>query len=468
MKKRLFGLLVLGLIVLNSIQIASAAKLGMNYYHETMMNSAGNHFIDRSLQQVSSDLDDIKNLTNNLKFYMNPLAAGNLDWVGKVNEIAKQKGIHTVVVMNTEDRILDNSNWQEYVSAVLSASSFFNGKIDEFIVGNEISLHTTLPREDLQRRVVNLINECKKYFSGPVSYQAFWYEKDNWKGYSGKIYFNLYEDFARFKTNALEMNNSFGSNAYVGEFGNELVSNGQLDSTNQANEIRQRWSILQATLSPIAYVFTYKEPSKTGFGLIDSNGSHLPSWNILSQSSNAIQNSQSVSGSVEKLSPACSGGNIVSDTFNGCRAIVCSSPSGSLSILACNKPDNAPAQYFEMYKQSQSGTGISICLGNTCISDNGYAKSSDFTLSTTVQRPINPSSVTIEPWYPQGRNYIFNCNSNLQATTYDWFFGDEAKLLGVSNAQVYHSYNSAGNFLVKCIAKNSQSEAASTLNVQVN
>ncbi len=75
----------------------------------------------------------------------------------------------------------------------------------------------------------------------------------------------------------------------------------------------------------------------------------------------------------------CTGGTITQDVTNGCRTITCTAPGSSLKVQACDKPDQGTKQYFEMYKQSQAGTAVSkICLGTTCISDNGYAKSPNF------------------------------------------------------------------------------------------
>ncbi|HLC60614.1 MAG TPA: DUF4215 domain-containing protein [Candidatus Nanoarchaeia archaeon] len=78
-------------------------------------------------------------------------------------------------------------------------------------------------------------------------------------------------------------------------------------------------------------------------------------------------------------SASCSGGEIISDITNGvCRIIVCSSSNNNLKIMACNKPDGKnPPSYFEMYKQSVS-ENIEICLGSTCISRNGFARSSNY------------------------------------------------------------------------------------------
>ena len=51
------------------------------------------------------------------------------------------------------------------------------------------------------------------------------------------------------------------------------------------------------------------------------------------------------------------------DVFTGCRSIVCSTAGSSLTIQACNKPDGG-AQFFEMYRQSKTGSApLQIQLG---------------------------------------------------------------------------------------------------------
>src|SRR3989338_548274 len=101
--------------------------------------------------------------------------------------------------------------------------------------------------------------------------------------------------------------------------------------------------------------------------------------------------------SVQRLSSiiaSCVGGSIISDTYDGGRHIKCQGSTGSLAISAWEKPDGAVKEYFEMYKQSQAGFGQKICLGNTCIQENGYAKSPLY--STSVPEvPSDGGSSTV-------------------------------------------------------------------------
>ncbi len=69
-----------------------------------------------------------------------------------------------------------------------------------------------------------------------------------------------------------------------------------------------------------------------------------------------------------KTLPATCSGNITSDSFNGCRSITCNNKT----ILACDKKG-----FFEMYNQG-GPTNIEICIGKTCIDDEGYAASTPY------------------------------------------------------------------------------------------
>ena len=81
---------------------------------------------------------------------------------------------------------------------------------------------------------------------------------------------------------------------------------------------------------------------------------------------------------LRSLPATCSEGDILKDSTDGCREVICESSTGRMKVLACNKPDVGAKQYFEIYKQSQTGTPITICLANVCIQEEGMIKSSDY------------------------------------------------------------------------------------------
>lgn len=75
--------------------------------------------------------------------------------------------------------------------------------------------------------------------------------------------------------------------------------------------------------------------------------------------------------------PATCTATITQDLKSGCRTLVCSSGTGSIKVMACNKPDGSPL-YFEMYRQSIAGTPPKLCIGSTCIQNEGYRKSTNY------------------------------------------------------------------------------------------
>jgi hypothetical protein len=362
MKKYL--LLIMLLILVSG---ASATQLGMNYYHETMLTKEGWHYVPRTTNQVSSDMDSIKSITNYVKLYSNPMISNNQGWVDQVNTIAQNKGMYTVIVMNTEDRIIDYSNWYTYATNVINNCKFFNNKADEFVVGNELSLHSNIPSFELKTRVESLINSCKQYLSQPVSYEAFWYEKDSWNGYNGKLYFNMYENLGSYTTNIQEMRTKF-PNANIGEFGEDLYDGNTLKDENwQKQEVQKRWDIVKNNNVPVAYVFSYKEPSFTGFGLVRSDESKRPSWNVFGTAT--------ITPPPTTTPP--SGITLPVGTCNG-----------NTEYKICDKGSNT----YEIYFLSGSKTW---CYQNYCVSpSNGYVR---FTATGTPPPVITPPTTNILP-----------------------------------------------------------------------
>jgi hypothetical protein len=100
-----------------------------------------------------------------------------------------------------------------------------------------------------------------------------------------------------------------------------------------------------------------------------------------------------VSG-VQNLPVSCSDGTITQDTYNGCRTVVCASSDSSMQILACDKPDGTAPQFFEMYKQSQTGTARQICLGSTCMRDENYKQSTPYPYCSAPTSPPNTTNTT--------------------------------------------------------------------------
>jgi hypothetical protein len=93
-------------------------------------------------------------------------------------------------------------------------------------------------------------------------------------------------------------------------------------------------------------------------------------------SSNSTNTSGACYSSVQSIPATCTGA-LTQDTWDGCRHLTCASGGNSVQVLACDKGAN-----FEMYKQAQTGSGATVCLAGTCISDNGYAASGPFPICT--------------------------------------------------------------------------------------
>jgi hypothetical protein len=75
---------------------------------------------------------------------------------------------------------------------------------------------------------------------------------------------------------------------------------------------------------------------------------------------------------------------------------------------------------------------------------------------------VHEASLLIAPWFPQGLNYVFICQNDLENAVYDWDFGDGQKLVGVTNKNVWHTFSSIEG-TVSCTARNEIAHASATL-----
>jgi len=81
---------------------------------------------------------------------------------------------------------------------------------------------------------------------------------------------------------------------------------------------------------------------------------------------------------------------------------------------------------------------------------------------------MHRTSLTIAPYYPQGWDYVFDCNTpGWTPTSYDWYFGDGQKLINITNQNVYHTYTAAGKYKVMCVATDGTHTSMAKLKVQV-
>ena len=135
-------------------------------------------------------------------------------------------------------------------------------------------------------------------------------------------------------------------------------------------------------------------------------------------------NTTTCASSIAQLNASCSGGAFTSDVVSGsCRSLTCEGAGSSLSVLACDKPDSASPQYFEMYKQSQNGTGVSsVCLGGSCITSgeyDGYARGPDYASCGAEPSPVCGNGVLESgEQCDDGNTFSYDgCSSSCQVET---------------------------------------------------
>jgi hypothetical protein len=197
---------------------------------------------------------------------------------------------------------------------------------------------------------------------------------------------------------------------------------------------------------------------------------------------------------VNSLPATCQGGTIEEDLQGACRTITCISGTSGFRVEACDKPAFTTKSYFELYSQVKMGSQpLTICIDYLCLSSEqsrGFSRSASFCgyhrggaaseaipeSADDLQEVVNEETTPIEnmpvvslgigEWYPQGRDYLFVCDANFAAESYDWNFGDGEQLIDVQNANVLHTYADAGSYSVYCAASG-QATADDVLSIDV-
>jgi hypothetical protein len=155
---------------------------------------------------------------------------------------------------------------------------------------------------------------------------------------------------------------------------------------------------------------------------------------------------------------SCTGGSVTSDVVSGtCRTIQCAGGSGSIKVMACDKPDSGTKTYFEAYRQAASGAVPKVCFGTTCIQNEGYVKSGSYPIcgtpvnQTNGTNPANSTgSLVVNQDFPQDSNVVFTCS--LPGPSYTWNFGDGTVFTGVSRNDFYYHYYNSGTYTASCSA----------------
>lgn len=239
-------------------------------------------YIARNDTQIDTDLDRITSKGfNSLKVYHNPLTAETLATCVNIVEKAKAKGLYVVWTENDDSTTLTTANWSTYTAAVVSdASSAAAAGADEFLVGNEISIHNNgdamFDDGTFEGHVKTLVSDCHGNFSGTKGYEDGWWKKDTW--YSSKLegvkkmYFTLYETEADFQSRAADILAKFDSRCVIGEWSTQstMASSASGDETTWTGLLVARKTILENINMP-NYIFCFRDTgvdnNNMGFGL---------------------------------------------------------------------------------------------------------------------------------------------------------------------------------------------------------
>lgn len=254
--------------------------IGINYYHESM------GYISRTDAQINADLDKILHLTNRIKVYHNPYTnAGAIDAptslaiCKNITTLAKAKGFYVVWNENRDSGQFTAANWSDYSDKAIADALEANGVgADEFLVGNEISIHNDSSDDyndtNLPIKIKQLVTDCASNFSGIKGYQEGWWKKDAWNtaglGSLSKIYFTLYEAQNNFKVYAQDIFNKFGNNSVIGEFSTATsFTNEGSNEEKWARQIANRIQILKDIGLNNAFYFDFKD-GNGGFGITET------------------------------------------------------------------------------------------------------------------------------------------------------------------------------------------------------
>jgi len=102
--------------------------------------------------------------------------------------------------------------------------------------------------------------------------------------------------------------------------------------------------------------------------------------------------------------------------------------------------------------------------------DTGFVNQNNYCTQTdSSSNKKYSASLTIASGFPQGHNYVFNCNAKgFTATSYNWYFGDGQIQVATPSNNVYHTYVSTGQYTVACRSADGTKYAVDTLAINVN
>ena len=274
------------------LAIPSNDNIGMDYYHESM------GYLGRTDAEIDSDLAQIQLVTHKLKVYYNPfphLSETGIDPLEIVKNIvrkAKARKMYVVWTENDDNVTLTDATWGQYAKKVIAdAAEAHSVGADEFLVGNEISLHNNgdpgFNDINLPGRIKQLVIDCQTNFPGIKGYEEGWYKSESWHnatlGPLNKIYFSLYESWHNFKADLDRVVTYFGKKAEVGEL-STMATKGALNDNEEewARELMRRYDYARQK-GIMTWLFAFRETHNDGFGLFQTTPPNQPHdiWNYL-------------------------------------------------------------------------------------------------------------------------------------------------------------------------------------------
>lgn len=258
----------------------------INYYHESM------GYIKRSMGEVRQDLELIKSKFDGVRIYHNPYVPDTLPNIVEIASQAKELGLYVIWVENNDSIQLTEPEWGAYCDKVKADLRFAFGA-DEFLVGNEISIHNDnssgYDDNNLPVKIKNLIKECKEYLGCTLGYQDGWWKSGAFHNAKleniEKIYFTLYESVGDFENELMSIWDKFGNRAGIGEWSTQgTLLQSATDERDWLKQLEVRRSMLELLGIDHSY-FCFRDTgvdqNQKGFGLIrsDYDFPHLP-WHI--------------------------------------------------------------------------------------------------------------------------------------------------------------------------------------------
>ena len=247
---------------------------GINYYHESM------GYLPKTYKSVVEDILLIKEKFDSIKLYHNPFKVPQIIDIAQIAKIAKENGLYVVWAENNDTDTLTEENWGDYCDLVKQDGVIAKKLgVDEFLVGNEISIHNDnsvgFNDVNLPLKIKSLVEECQFTQGMIISCQEGWWKKESWETARlenlPKIHFTLYETEEDFETNAKDILNKFGKSAEIGEWSTQSTFlESATDEIDWAKKILDRRIILQK-LGLNNYYFCFRDTgvdnNDKGFGL---------------------------------------------------------------------------------------------------------------------------------------------------------------------------------------------------------